>query len=65
MDSADCVHHCKSLANVERAFRSLKTIDLTMRPIHRRTADRVRAHIFLCVLAHYMAWHMGERLGAS
>ncbi|HSV60367.1 MAG TPA: IS1634 family transposase, partial [Variovorax sp.] len=60
MDSADCVRHYKSLANVERAFRSLKTIDLKVRPIHHRTADRVRAHIFLCMLAYYVEWHMRE-----
>ncbi|MEO8059418.1 MAG: IS1634 family transposase [Burkholderiales bacterium] len=60
MDSADCVRHYKSLANVERALRSLKTIDLKVRPIHHRTADRVRAHIFLCMLAYYVEWHMRE-----
>ena len=60
MDSADCVRHYKSLAHVERAFRSLKTIDLHVRPIHHRTADRVRAHIFLCMLAYYVEWHMRE-----
>jgi transposase len=60
MDAPDCVRNYKSLANVERAFRSLKTIDLKVRPIHHRTADRVRAHIFLCVLAYYVEWHMRE-----
>jgi len=60
MDSADCVRNYKALANVERAFRSLKTIDLKVRPIHHRTADRVRAHIFLCMLAYYIEWHMRE-----
>ena len=60
MDSADCVRNYKSLANVERAFRSLKTVDLKVRPIHHRTADRVRAHIFLCMLAYYVEWHMRE-----
>jgi transposase len=60
MDSADCVRNYKLLANVERAFRSLKTIDLKVRPIHHRTADRVRAHIFLCMLAYYVEWHMRE-----
>jgi transposase len=60
MDAADCVRNYKSLANVERAFRSLKTIDLKVRPIHHRTADRVRAHIFLCMLAFYVEWHMRE-----
>ena len=60
MGSADCVRHYKSLANVERAFRSLKTIDLKVRPIHHRTADRVRVHIFLCMLAYYLEWHLRE-----
>jgi len=60
MDDADCVRSYKALANVERAFRSIKTIDLKVRPIHHRTADRVRAHLFLCMLAHYVEWHMRE-----
>ena len=60
MDSAACVRNYKALANVERGFRSLKTIDLKVRPIHHRSADRVRAHIFLCLLAYYVEWHMRE-----
>jgi transposase len=60
MDSAECVRRYKSLAQVERAFRSLKTIDLKVRPIHHRLADRVRAHIFLCMLAYYVEWHLRE-----
>jgi transposase len=60
MDAADCVRNYKALANVERAFRSLKTVDLKVRPIHHRSADRVRAHIFLCLLAYYVEWHMRE-----
>jgi len=60
MDSDNCVRHYKSLANVERAFRSIKTIDLKVRPIHHRLADRVRTHIFLCMLAYYVEWHMRE-----
>ncbi|HEX7325256.1 MAG TPA: transposase, partial [Rhodanobacteraceae bacterium] len=60
MDAASCVRHYKSLANVERAFRCLKTVDLKVRPIHHRLADRVRAHIFLCMLAYYVEWHMRE-----
>ena len=60
MDAPDCVRNYKSLANVERAFRSLKTVDLKIRPIHHRLADRVRAHIFLCMLAYYVEWHMRE-----
>jgi transposase len=60
MAAAECVHSYKSLANVERAFRSLKTIDLKVRPIHHRLADRVRAHSFLCMLAYYVEWHLRE-----
>ena len=60
MEAADCVRNYKSLANVERAFRSLKTVDLKVRPIHHRLADRVRSHIFLCMLAYYVEWHMRE-----
>jgi transposase len=60
MDAPTCVRNYKSLANVERAFRSLKTIDLKVRPIHHRLADRVRAHILLCMLAYYVEWHMRE-----
>jgi hypothetical protein len=60
MDAAQCVRNYKSLASVERAFRSLKTVDLKIRPIHHRLADRVRAHILLCVLAYYVEWHMRE-----
>jgi Transposase DDE domain len=60
MDAADCVRNYKALANVERAFRSLKTIDLKVRPIHHHLADRVRAHIFLCLLAYYIEWHLRE-----
>jgi transposase len=60
MDAPGCVRSYKALANVERAFRSLKTIDLKVRPIHHRLADRVRAHIFLCMLAYYVEWHMRE-----
>jgi transposase len=60
MDAPDCVRNYKALANVERAFRSLKTVDLKVRPIHHRTADRVRAHILLCMLAYYVERHMRE-----
>ena len=60
MDAPQCVRNYKALANVERAFRSFKTIDLKVRPIHHRLADRVRAHILLCMLAYYVEWHMRE-----
>lgn len=60
MLAADCVRNYKALASVERAFRSLKSVDLKVRPIHHRTADRVRAHLLLCMLAYYVEWHMRE-----
>ena len=56
----DTVRSYKLLSQVERAFRSLKTIDLKVRPIRHRLEDRVRAHIFLCMLAYYVQWHMLE-----
>lgn len=60
MDAPQTVRGYKLLTQVERAFRTIKTVDLKVRPIHHRTADRVRAHIFLCMLAYYVEWHMRE-----
>jgi hypothetical protein len=60
MSAADAVRNYKALANVERAFRALKTVDLKVRPIHHRLESRVRAHIFLCMLAYYVEWHLLE-----
>ena len=60
MDAPTCVRNYKSWANVERAFRSLKTVDLKVRPIHHRVADWVRAHIFLGMLAYYVEWNLRE-----
>jgi len=60
MTSAEAVRSYKALAEVERAFRAMKTLDLHIRPIHHRLADRVRAHIFLCMLAYYVEWHLRE-----
>jgi transposase len=58
LSAEDTVRSYKSLAEVERAFRCLKGIDLLVRPIRHRTEDRVPAHIFLCVLAYYVEWHL-------
>jgi len=58
----DAVSAYKSLSQVERAFRSLKTVDLEIRPIHHWLSDRVRAHVFLCMLAYYVEWHMRQKL---
>ena len=60
MTSAETVRSYKALAEVERAFRSMKTLHLHIRPIHHHLADRVRAHIFLCMLAYYVEWHLRE-----
>ena len=60
MDTDQVVRGYKQLANVERAFRCLKSIDLMVRPIRHRLEVRVRAHILLCVLAYYVEWHMSE-----
>lgn len=60
MPAAEAVRSYKALAQVERAFRSLKTVDLKVRPIHHRLESRVRAHIFLCMLAYYLEWHLLE-----
>lgn len=62
LDAASTVKAYKQLANAERAFRSLKSIDLEVRPIHHRRPDRVRAHVFLCMLAYYLEWHMRQAL---
>ena len=62
LDAAGVVRAYKALANVERDFRSLKTIDLDLRPIHHWTETRVRAHVFLCALATYLTWHLREAL---
>jgi hypothetical protein len=61
-DDAATVRSYKSLAFVERAFRCIKTVDLHVRPVYHRLADRVRAHVFLCMLAYYLEWHMRQRL---
>ena len=61
-DDAATVRSYKSLAFVERAFRCIKTVDLQVRPVYHWLADRVRAHVFLCMLAYYLEWHMRQRL---
>ena len=60
--AAEAVRAYKDLSLVESAFRSLKTVDLKVRPIYHRLANRVRAHVFLCVLAYYVEWHMRQAL---
>jgi hypothetical protein len=62
LSAADTVRAYKSLAGVERAFRSIKTVDIELRPIFHWTAPRVRAHVLLCMLAYYLEWHMRRAL---
>jgi len=58
LEAPDVVRAYKRLSRVERAFRGFKAVDLAVRPIHHRTADRVRAHVFLCLLAYYVQWYL-------
>ena len=60
--SEQAVRHYKELSKVECAFRSLKSVDLKIRPIHHHLEERVRAHVFLCMLAYYVEWHMRQAL---
>ena len=62
LDAEQTVRAYKGLSAVERAFRSLKTVDLKVRPIYHYAASRVRAHVLLCMLAYYVEWHMRQRL---
>ena len=62
LEAGAAVAAYKSLAHVERAFRSMKTVELHVRPVFHYNAQRVRAHVFLCMLAYYVAWHMRVRL---
>ncbi|MBS0318182.1 MAG: IS1634 family transposase [Proteobacteria bacterium] len=62
LDAAAAVAAYKSLSHVERAFRSIKTVDLQVRPVFHYNTERVRAHVFLCMLAYYVEWHMRTRL---
>lgn len=62
LDAAAAVVAYQSLSHVERAFRSIQTVDLHVRPVFHYNAQRVRAHVFLCLLAYYVEWHMRARL---
>ena len=62
LDAPGTVRAYQGLSKVERAFRSLKSVDLKVRPVFHRTDERVRAHILLCLLAWYVEWHMRKRL---
>jgi len=65
IDTAGTVRAYKSLAQVERVFRCMKTVDLELRPVFHWTAPRVRAHVLLCMLAYYLEWHIAPDFGAD
>jgi hypothetical protein len=62
MKTVEVVNAYKSLTFVERAFRNLKTVQLEIRPVYHKNDDRIRSHVFLCMLAYYLQWHMEQRL---
>jgi hypothetical protein len=62
LDTEATVRSYKALSTVERAFRSCKTVDLEVRPVYHWNEDRVRAHVFLCLLAYHLEWHMRQAL---
>ena len=62
MTTKEVVESYKKLILVEKAFRNLKTVQLEIRPIYHKKDDRIRAHVFLCMLAYYVQWHMQQRL---
>jgi len=62
INTMEVVHAYKSLTFVERAFRNLETVQLEIRPVYHKNDDRIRGHVFLCMLAYYLQWHMEQRL---
>ena len=62
MDKQEIVASYKKLTLVEQAFRNLKTVQLEVRPVYHKTDERIRCHVFLCMLAYYILWHMKQRL---
>jgi transposase len=62
MTAVETVENYKNLAKVEQAFRNMKTVRLEVRPVYHKTDDRIRSHVFICMLAYYVMWHMNQRL---
>jgi len=62
MTAVEAVKYYKSLLHVEQAFRNLKTVRLEIRPVYHKTDDRIKCHVFICMLAYYVMWHMNQRL---
>ena len=62
MDKQEIVDSYKKLGLVEQAFRNLKSVQLEVRPVYHKTDDRIRCHVFICMLSYYLQWHMNQRL---
>ena len=62
MNAIEVVENYKNLMRVEQAFRNLKTARLEVRPVYHKTDERIKAHVFICMLAYYVMWHMNQRL---
>lgn len=62
MGTAETVENYKRLIKVEQAFRNMKTVQLEIRPVYHKTDDRIRCHVFICMLAYYLMWHMLQKL---
>jgi transposase len=62
MTAVEAVENYKSLMKVEQAFRNMKTVQLEIRPVYHKTDDRIKCHVFICMLAYYVMWHMNQRL---
>ena len=62
MSAVEVVETYKSLTNIEQAFRNMKTVQLEIRPIYHKTEDRIKAHVFICMLSYYLLWHMNTAL---
>jgi len=62
MSKEEAIASYKKLSLVEEAFRNLKTVWLEVRPVYHKTDDRIRTHVFICMLAYYLQWHMQQRL---
>ena len=62
MTAQEIVEAYKSLINIEQAFRNMKTVQLEIRPVYHRTEERIKAHVFICMLSYYLLWHMNTAL---
>jgi len=62
MTAVEAVQNYKSLIQVEQAFRNLKTVQLEIHPVYHKKDERIKCHVFICMLAYYIMWHMNKKL---